>query len=76
LLGSREVSERIDLFDLAGLGRGGDDRPVFGTLVGSGKLCVLAIERDATDRSFDRIVAELDAAVFGEARQSLPAGSA
>jgi hypothetical protein len=44
-----EIGKRIDVFELAGLGQGGDDRPVFGSAVGPGKERVLAIELDATD---------------------------
>lgn len=63
-----EIGERIDVVDLAGFNQGGDDRPVFGATVGSGKQCVLATELDATDRSFDCIVVEFDAAVIDKAR--------
>ncbi len=68
-----EIGKRIDVVELAGLDQGRDDRPVFGTTVGSGKQRVLATELDAADRSFDRIVVELDATVIDEARQPLPA---
>lgn len=63
-----EIGERIDVVDLAGFDQGRDDSPVFGATVGSGKQLVLATELDGTDRSFDRIVVELDAAIIDEAR--------
>ena len=36
-----EVGERIDVVDFTGLYQGGDDRPILGAAVGSGKQRVL-----------------------------------
>lgn len=44
-----EIGKRVDVVELASLDQGGDDRPVLGTTVGSGKQRVLATELDAAD---------------------------
>src|SRR4029077_4874320 len=46
---------------------------MLGAAVGACEQCVLAIERDGTDRSFDSVVVEFDAAIVDEAGQAFPA---
>ena len=46
---------------------------MFGATIGTCEQCILPIKRDGTDRAFDGVVVELDAAIIDEARQPFPA---
>jgi len=53
-----EPCVRIDAVQLAGFDQRGDDGPVFGTGVMTGKERVLPVERNRTDGPLDSIVVE------------------
>ena len=73
---------RIHAVQLAGLDQRGDDGPVFGTGVVTGKERVLPVQRNRADGPLDGIVVELDVAigqeqhepgpVFGDVAQGFP----
>ena len=62
-----EVGVGFDATQLTGLDQRSDDGPVLAAAVGAGEERVLAVERDWSDRSFDDIAVDLDAAVVKEA---------
>ena len=68
-----EIAERIDVVEFACLDQRGDGGPVFGAAVRTCEQSIFAVECDGTDRAFDSIVVEFDAAIIDEARQALPA---
>lgn len=70
-----EIAERFDIVEFAGFDQRGDDCPVFSTAVRACEERVLAVERDRTDRAFDGVAIDLDAAVVKEAR-GLPSARA
>lgn len=79
LLGSDDAVLVIDVtsapkgkHSVAGLNQRGDDGPVVRVTVGPRKQRVFATELDPTDRSFNGVMIEFDAAIVDEARQSLP----
>src|SRR6266404_6174475 len=59
-----EVGLRIDAVQFAGLDERRDAGPVFRTLIVTGEECILAIEYNGTDASFDDVGVELDAAII------------
>lgn len=63
----------VDAADLAIFDERGDHRPVVATFVGPGKQGIFAIQCEGADRAFDGIGVEVDAAVFDEPGQSIPA---
>lgn len=77
-----QPSVRIHAVQLAGFDQRGDDGPVLGTGVVTGKERVLPVQRNRTDGPLDSIVVELDAAigqeqlepgpVFGDVAECLP----
>ena len=71
--GFGEPRLRVDAVELAALDEGGDDGPVVAALVGAGEERVLAIESERADRSFDGVGVEIDATIFEEADQAVPA---
>lgn len=70
--GGLEISERLNAVDLAGLDQRGDAAPGGAAFVMPGKESILAIEGDRTDRVFDPVVVDLDAAVVQEGLQPFP----
>lgn len=68
-----QISERVDIVQLASFDQGGDGRPMLGAAIKTSEQCILPIERNWADGSFDDVVVEFDAAVVDEARQALPA---
>lgn len=68
-----QVGARFDVVELAGRDKRADHRPAMPTAVAPGEQVVLAAERDGTDRAFDGIGVELDAAIMQESRQPMPA---
>ena len=61
----------IDAVELAGFDQRGDDGPVLGTGIMTGKERVLPVQCDGTDGPLDSIVVELNASpsgAFGETR--------
>lgn len=69
---SGQIGLRIDGVEFAGLDERGDCRPVFGPGVVACEECVLAVQRNRPDGSFDTVVVELDAAVSEEETQPVP----
>ena len=67
-----EVGIRIDAVKLRGFDQRGDCRPVLSTAVGAGEERVFPIEGDWSDRAFDHVGVDLDAAVVEEAAKSSP----
>ncbi len=67
-----QIAVGLDLIQLAGRDQRADDRPTMSATIAAGEQVVLAAKRDRTDRAFDRIGIELDAAIVQEARQSVP----
>jgi hypothetical protein len=67
-----QIGLRIDATEFAGLDQRSDDGPVLTAAVGAGEECVLAVERNRSDRSFDDIAVDLDATVVEEAGQAFP----
>ena len=68
-----EIGRRIDGVELTGFDQRGDDGPVLAAAVGTGEERVLAVQRNRSDRSFDHVAIDLDAAVIEEADQAVPA---
>lgn len=62
-----EVSLRIDAVEFAGFHERGDDCPVLGAAIGSGKERVLAVQSDRSDGALDHVGVDFDAAVVEEA---------
>ncbi len=71
-----KISERIEIVEFAGLDQSSDGGPMLGAAIGTCEQRIFTIERDGTDRSFDGVVVEFDAAVVDEAGQSFPARGA
>ena len=69
-----EVGERLDAIEFCSGQQRRDGRPARCTAVGTGEEMVLAAKRDRADRSFDRVVVELDASVIEEAAKGAPTG--
>jgi hypothetical protein len=61
-----QVGIRFDVIQLAGRDERRDDGPSMAAAVAAGEQVVLTAERDKTDRAFDRIGVELDAAIVQE----------
>jgi hypothetical protein len=62
----------FDAVELAGFDERTDDRPAVAATIAAGEQVVLAAKGDGTDRAFDRIGVELNAAVVQEAGQPGP----
>ena len=67
-----EVSLGVDAVQLAGFDQRGENGPVFGTQIVTGKQRILAIEGNRPDRTLDGIGVDLDPAVIEEADQRAP----
>ena len=72
-LGQRigEPGVRVDGIELGGLDQRDDDRTVGTAFVAAGEECVLPVQGDGTDRAFDRVGVDLDAAIVEEAAEVL-----
>lgn len=68
-----EVSVRVDAVELGGFYERSDGRPVLATTVGTGEERILSIEGDWSDRAFDDVGVDLDAAIIEESTKSSPA---
>jgi hypothetical protein len=64
-----EVTHRIDVVDLAVLDQRCVDYPIFGAAIGAREQRIFSGKCDRSDRSFDNVVVEFDAAAIDEERQ-------
>ncbi|MET4177263.1 hypothetical protein ABIB99_008387 [Bradyrhizobium sp. LA6.1] len=67
-----KISVGLDAVQFAGFDQRTEHRPALSAAVAAGKEVVFTPQRYGTDRAFDRICVELDAAVMQEARQPIP----
>ena len=65
---------RVDAGQLAVLDERGDRSPVVAAFVRACDQGVLAVQRERTDRAFDGVVIEIDAAIVKEAGEAVAAG--
>jgi hypothetical protein len=68
-----EIGIWVDAVELRGFYERGDCRPMLATAVGTGEEGILPIESDRSDRAFDDVGVDLDAAVVKEAAEPGPA---
>src|SRR6266566_6637905 len=69
-----EIGEGLDVIELCRCNEGADGGPSLSPAVGAGEQMILAPQRHGSDRTFDRIVVELDTAVVQEMTEGRPAG--
>jgi hypothetical protein len=69
-----EVGKRLDAIEFCSGQQRSDGRPACCTAVGAGEEMVLAAKRDRADRSFERVVVELDASLIEEPVEGAPTG--
>ena len=67
-----EIGRRIDGVELTGFDQRGDDGPVLAAAVGTGEERILAVQRNRSDRSFDDVAIDLNAAVIEGSGLVLP----
>ena len=68
----RQIGQRIDGIEFAGLDKRGNGRPVLGPGIVSGKECILAIEGNRPNGALDTVVVDLSTAVRQEELQAIP----
>src|SRR5688572_24065933 len=68
-----EIGIGFDLIELRGLDERAYHGPAFATAIGAGEQVILAAEGHRSDRPFDRVCIELDAAIVDEAAERIPA---
>ncbi len=68
-----EPGLRIDAIELARFDHAGDHGPMIAAVVRPGEQGILAIQRERTDGTLDRVAVEFDPAIVEEAGQPLPA---
>ena len=66
-----QVGQWFDIIEFGGFDERGDDAPVASPRVMAGEERILAVEGDGSDRAFDAVVVDLDAAVLQEAFEAL-----
>src|SRR4029077_6667789 len=69
-----QVGKRFDVVELCGGDEGEEGGPADAATIGAGEEMVLAAKRDGADRTFDRIVVEVDTAIVQETAEGWPAG--
>jgi hypothetical protein len=63
---------RIDVVQFASLNERSDAGPVRGALIVAGEECVLAIQHNRADASFDNVGVEFDATIVEETGEPIP----